>query len=179
MNRNNLKFIVGCIVFVLSVAALVGWLSSLSEATDSTDTTTSSATPEPSPNSETNLPQPITLSVELKSNIKKVLDVYYASPSERKNTPESVKSLVTSDFADILVHQWDGLMPGTKVAVKKLEFRGAAVIDGERRVSVTTVINTTYIDKSTTTEQWLASLTLTDNNKVSNLEDYPDEGSIP
>lgn len=176
MKRSNKWFIMGCVGFLAILVGLVGWFAPSNEsAEDPTDNPTTSTT-EPSSDSEKNAPRPFVLSGELKSNITKVLRVYYASPSQRKETSGSVKPLTTADFADILAHQWDGLMPGTKVVMKKLKFTGAAVIDGERRVNATVTIVTTYVDKSKATEQWSTTLTLTQDNRVSDLEDYPDEG---
>lgn len=175
MNRGdkwpNKWFITGCLVFLACLTMLVDWLAPSDVSTeDLVNVPTASATAEPSDDSRA-----LTLTAKQKADITKVLRVYYASPPERKETPKSVKSLVTAEFADRLKHQWDGLMPNTKSTVKKLKVVGAAVIDGERRVNVSVVV-TTYIDKKKSTETWSARLTLTDDDKVSGLEDYPDEG---
>lgn len=176
MNRSNKWFIVGCVVFLVCLGLLVNWLAPSDESTEEpTDTPTVSATDEPPPDN-LDVPRPFTLTAKQKADVTKVLRVYYASPSERKETPQTVKPLVTANFASELEHQWDGLMPNTKSTVKKLQLTGAAVIDGERRINASVTVVTTYIDKSKSTQGWSTTITITDDGKVGSLEDYPDEG---
>ncbi|MGB4957070.1 MAG: hypothetical protein WBO49_01315 [Candidatus Saccharimonas sp.] len=176
MKHSNKWFIAGCVAFIACLAVLIGWLAPSDEATEEpTDDPTASVSVDPwSDDSEA--PQPFVLTEQQRTDIAKVLRVYFATPSQRKETPVSVKPLVTDDFADTLAHQWDGLMPGTKVAIKALKFVDSAIVDGERRANATLTLVTTYTDKSKATERWTASVLLAADGRVSDIEDFPGEG---
>ncbi len=176
--RSNTGFIAGCIALVLVVVGLVFWLAPPQQSDGSKDSPTPSATADVTPGDDesTVAPREFTLTATQKANLTKVLRVSYVTPGQRKETFASVKALITDDLAYELEHQWDGLMPNTKATVSKLKFVGAAVIDGEQRVSVTLIVTTTYVNASTDKQPWLVSITLASDGRVSAIDDMPGDG---
>ncbi len=176
--RSNTWFIVGCSILAAIVVGLVFWLAPPRQGGIGNDDPTPPATAETTPGADesTAPPRKFTLTAEQKANIARVLRVYYVTPSQRKETFASVKALITDDLAYELEHQWDGLMPNSKATISKLKFVGAAVIDGEQRVSVTLIVTTTYINASTDTQPWAVSITLQGDGKVSGIDDMPGDG---